>query len=135
MENEKILMNLIGNTKYEAFVSIKEYIENNYTLEQTFKEQNIKTKKWKYELKFVKGKKTFCGFYFCENCLGLLIIFGKDERNKVDAIRNELSKELLELYDNTEIYHDGKWFMLELEDLSFLESIKQLLCIKRKPNH
>ena len=132
MEYEKTLINLIGKDKYDVFLEIKDYIENNYNVEQTLKEQKVKTKKWKYELKFVKGTKTFCGFYFTDNCLGLMMIFGKDERNKVEDIRDELSNDLLLLYDETKTYHDGKWLMLELDDLSLFEDIKRLLLVKRK---
>lgn len=134
MEDEKILIDLISRERYDLFLTIKDYIEENYDMEQIFKEQRIKTKKWKYELKFVKGQKTFCGFYFADQCLGFMLIFGKEERNKIEAIRKQLSHKLLELYDETEIYHDGRWFMLELNDLSLWEDIKELLTIKRKPN-
>lgn len=40
----------------------------------------------------------------------------------------------MQLYKNTTTYHDGKWVMIELKDLSLLEDIKKLLLIKRKPN-
>ena len=37
-----------------------------------------------------------------------MIIFGKDERIKVEEIRDELSSNVLETYDNAETFHDGK---------------------------
>lgn len=129
---EDLLIPIIGENKYHSFLVIKEYIENHYEVQQVLKEQKIKTKKWKYELKFSKGSKTFCSFYFTDHCLGFMIIFGKEERAKVEQIRNQLSNELLTLYDETQTYHDGKWFMLELENLDFFEDIKTLLAIKRK---
>lgn len=103
-------------------------------MEQIFKEQNVKTKKWKYELKFVKSGKTFCGFYFANNCLGFMLIFGKEERNKIEDARKQFSNKLLQLYDETETYHDGKWLMLELENLLLFDDIKKLLMIKKKSN-
>lgn len=125
---------LIGEDKYHCFLTIKEYIEEHYDLKQTFKEQKVKTKKWKYELKFTKGSKTFCGFYFTTHCFGFMIILGKEERMKVDAIKEQLSNEFIKLYDETQTYHDGKWLMLELDNLDLWEDIKKLLSIKRKPN-
>ena len=44
--------------------------------------------------------------------LGFMIIFGKDERSKVEEIRNELSSDVLEIYDNAQTFHDGKWLCL-----------------------
>lgn len=132
MEYENILMNLIGKEKYKIFLTIKNYIETNYDVESIFRKQNIKTKKWNYEWKFVKNGKTFCSFYFTNHCLGYMIIFGKLERIKFETMRNQFSKELLKIYDETENYHDGKWLMLELENDIFLEDIKKLMMLKRK---
>lgn len=56
-------------------------------------------KKWTYEYKFRKNGKTLCAFYFKENTLGFMIIFGKAERTKVEEIKNELSSDVLETYD------------------------------------
>ena len=63
-----------------------------------------------------------------------MIIFAKDERTKVEEIRNELSSDVLETYDNTQTYYDGKWVMFNITDYSILEDLKKLLFIKRKPN-
>ena len=63
-----------------------------------------------------------------------MIIFAKDERTKVEEIRNELSSDVLETYDNTQTYYDGKWVMFDITDNSILEDLKKLLLIKRKPN-
>ena len=63
-----------------------------------------------------------------------MIIFGKDEINKVEEIKNELSSDVLEIYDNAQTYHDGKWVMFNITDNSILEDLKKLLFIKRKPN-
>ena len=63
-----------------------------------------------------------------------MIIFGKDERAKVEQIRDELSSDVLEIYDNAKTFHDGKWVMFNITDYSLLEDLKKLLFIKRKPN-
>ena len=91
-------------------------------------------KKWTYEYKFRKSGKTLCAFYFKENMLGFMIIFGKAERTKVEEIRNELSSDILETYDNAQTFHDGKWVMFNITDYSMIEDFKKLLFIKKKPN-
>ena len=91
-------------------------------------------KKWIYEYKFRKSGKTLCAFYFKENMLGFMIVFGKEERTKVEEIRNELSSDILETYDNAQTFHDGKWVMLNITDYSMIENLKKLLFIKKKPN-
>ncbi len=63
-----------------------------------------------------------------------MVIFGKDERNKVEEIRNELSHSVLEIYDTAETFHDGKWVMFNITNNLIIEDLKKLLFIKRKPN-
>ena len=63
-----------------------------------------------------------------------MIIFGKDERIKVEEIRDELSSNVLETYDNAETFHDGKWVMFNLTNNSIIDDLKKLLFIKRNPN-
>lgn len=91
-------------------------------------------KKWTYEYKFRKGGKTLCAFYFNDNTLGFMIIFGKDERIRFEEIRSELSSEVLETFDNAETFHDGKWVMFDITNNLIIEDLKKLLFIKRKSN-
>ena len=42
-----------------------------------------------------------------------MIIFGKDERAKFEAIRGTLSDVVCRQYDEAKTYHDGKWVMFE----------------------
>ena len=133
MENIKKeeLEKLVGIDKVNIFYDIVDEITKLYDMEQIW---NNGGKKWRYEYKFRKGGKTLCAFYFKDNTLGFMIIFGKDERNKVEEIKNELSSDILQTYDNTQTYHDGKWVMFNITDYSILEDLKKLLFIKRKPN-
>ena len=133
MENIKReeLEKLVGTDKVNIFYKIVDEITLLYDMDQTW---NNGGKKWIYEYKFRKSGKTLCAFYFKENMLGFMIVFGKEERTKVEEIRNELSSDILETYDNAQTFHDGKWVMLNITDYSMIENLKKLLFIKRKPN-
>ena len=133
MENIKReeLEELVGIDKVNIFNKIVDNITSLYDMEQIW---NNGGKKWIYEYKFRKSGKTLCAFYFKENMLGFMIIFGKDERTKVEEIRNELSSNILETYDNAQTFHDGKWVMFNITDNSIIEDLIKLLFIKRKPN-
>lgn len=130
ISNEE-LHKLVGSDKLKIFGTLCEYINNTYEMEKTW---NSGGKKWDYEYKFRKSSKTLCAFYFKKDVLGLMIIFGKDERNKVEEIKEEFSKKALDIYDSAKTYHDGKWVMFDMQDISLVEDIKKLLLIKRKPN-
>ena len=133
MENIKKeeLEKLVGIDKVNIFYDIVDEIVKLYDMEQIW---NNGGKKWTYEYKFRKGEKTLCAFYFKENILGFMIIFGKEERVKVEKIRNELSFDVQKVYDEAQIFHDGKWVLFNIIDYLILEDLKKLLFIKRKPN-
>ncbi len=125
------LEKLVGIDKVDIFYNIVNEITKLYDMEQVW---NKGGKNCTYEYKFSKSGKTLCAFYFKENTLGFMIIFGKDERSKVEERSNELSFSVLEAYNNAETFHDGKWFMFNIINNSIIEDLKKLLFIKRKPN-
>ncbi len=125
------LERLVGINKVNIFYHITDVITSLYETEQIW---NNGGKKWTYEYKFRKSGKTLCAFYFKENTLGFMIIFGKNERAKVEEIRNELSSDVLKTYDHAQIFHDGKWVMFDITNCSILQDLKKLLLIKKKPN-
>lgn len=63
-----------------------------------------------------------------------MIIFGKQERAKFEADKNNYSVEVQRVYNESSTYHDGKWMMFELMDTSLFADMEKLLRIKRKPN-
>ncbi len=89
---------------------------------------------WKIEYKYRRGGKTLCTFYAKENTAALLIIYGKSEREKFEKIKISLSKSLQDIYENTEMLHDGKWLWIPLDNKIIIEEIIEMLKIKRRPN-
>ena len=68
------------------------------------------------------------------DCVGFMVIFGKDERQRFEADRDSYSVEIQRLYDEARTYHDGKWLMFEPKDTSMFVDFMRLLGIKRRPN-
>ena len=91
-------------------------------------------KAWVYEYKYRRGGKTLCALYARENCLGFMVILGRDERAKFESDRANYSEEVQRAYDEAATYHDGKWIMFEPHDVSLFGDFMKLLKIKRKPN-
>ena len=91
-------------------------------------------KAWKYEYKYRRGGKTLCALYARENCVGFMIILGKNERLKFETDRDNYSKEVQRIYDEAQTYYDGKWIMFEPVDDSLFNDFIKLLRIKRRPN-
>lgn len=128
--NEEMIA-LIGRQLFEVWTKLRDLIESKYDLEPLW---NSGGKKWTYEYKYRKGGKSLCALYAKENVFGFMIIFGKDERAKFEASRNDFSFQVQKIYDEATTYHDGKWMMFELTDTSLFLDMEKLLLIKRKPN-
>ena len=89
---------------------------------------------WKIEYKYRRGGKTLCTFYAKEGVANLLITYGKAEREKFEAIKATISKQLQDIYERTATLHDGKWLWIPLDDKLKVEDVIEMLKIKRRPN-
>ena len=127
--NEEEMIALVGKSLYNVWKKLCAFIDEQYDMDCLW---NKGGKAWKY--KYRRGGKTLCALYARENCVGFMIILGKDERSKFEADRGNYSKEVQEIYDEAQTYHDGKWIMFEPVDTSMFDDFMKLLCIKRKPN-
>ncbi len=80
-----------------------------------------------------KKSKSFFTLIPEKNRLALLIVFGAEERSKVENIRNSLSKYTQKKYDGARTYHDGKWLVLTVDSDRIVEDVMRLLAVKRRP--
>ena len=122
---------LVGQSLYDIWNELCALIDEKYEMERLW---NKGGKAWTYEYKYRRGGKTLCALYARENCIGFMIIFGKDERAKFEAERNHYSQQVQRIYDEAKTYRDGQWIMFEPTDTSMFRDFLQLLGIKRKPN-
>ena len=129
--NAEEMTALVGQSLYDVWNELCTLIEEKYDMECLW---NQGGKAWTYEYKYRRGGKTLCGLYARENCIGFLVILGKDERLKFEQERETFSAEVQRIYDETRTYHDGKWLMFEPTDISLFDDFIRLLRIKRKPN-
>lgn len=129
--NEEEMTALVGKPLYDVWNKLCACIDEKYDMDCLWANGG---KAWKYEYKYRRGGKTLCALYARENCVGFMVILGKDERLKFEATRENYSKEIQEIYDKAQTYHDGKWTMFEPVDTSLFNDFIRLLSIKRKPN-
>ena len=129
--NSEEMIILVGESLYDIWSKLNALIEEKYDMECLW---NKGGKAWKYEYKYRRGGKTLCALYAREGCVGFMIILGKGERSKFEADRENYSKEIQKIYDETQTYHDGKWLMFEPVDTTLFDDFIRLLRIKRKPN-
>ena len=106
---------LVGKPLYEIWTQLCALIDEKYDMERLWGSGG---KAWTYEYKFRRGGKTLCALYARENCIGFMVILGKDERLKFENDKEHYAPEVQNIYDETPTYHDGKWLMFEPADTS-----------------
>ena len=129
--NAEEMTALVGKPLYGVWTELCARIDEKYDMDRLWDKGG---KAWKYEYKYRRGGKTLCALYARENCIGFMVILGKDDRSKFESDRENYSKEVQERYDQSKTYHDGKWIMFEPADTSLFDDFIRLLQIKRKPN-
>ena len=129
--SQSIMTELLGQSLYEVWQALCTAINEKYDMDCLWDKGG---KAWKYEYKYRRGGKTLCALYARENCVGFMIILGKDERLKFETDRENYGEEVQKIYDEAQTYHDGKWIMFEPVDSTLFNDFIRLLRIKRKPN-
>ena len=88
--NAEEMTALVGKSLFDIWNKLCILIDEKYDMECLW---NKGGKVWTYEYKYRRGGKTLCALYARENCIGFMIILGKDEQLKFDTDRNNYSKE------------------------------------------
>ncbi len=122
---------LLGEPLYEIWNQLCALIDEKYDMDHLWDKGG---KAWVYEYKYRRGGRTLCALYARENCVGFMIILGKDERLKFEEGRESYTKEVQRIYDEAQTYHDGKWIMFLPQDASLFDDFIKLLRLKRRPN-
>jgi len=91
-------------------------------------------KKHGWSLRYKKSK-SFGTLIPEKNHFVLVIVFGANERSKVETIRHELSARTRKEYDDATTYHDGKWLHLSVDDEDIVADAERLLALKRRPKN
>lgn len=91
-------------------------------------------KKHGWSLRYKKSK-SFCTLIPEKGCLKIQIVFGAEERSKVENTRGKLSVLIRKQYDAAKTYHDGKWLFLTIHSKKNLKDTELLLAAKREPKN
>ena len=90
-------------------------------------------KRFGWSLRYKKSK-SFCNLIPEKVQFKLLLVFGRDEREKVERELPRLTPRVRAAYQAATTFHDGKWLGLVADGPEILSDIELLLKIKRRPN-
>jgi hypothetical protein len=123
----------IGENAFDYWKQVTGLIDRNY--------RNVFVPEWLFGGKkhgwFLRYKKSksFCTLVPEKNCLEVLIVFGREERQKIEAVKDQLSASTQGEYDKATTYHDGKWVLLAVDSDAVVKDLELLLGVKRKPKN
>lgn len=129
--NDSEITEWIGEKGVEYWNRIRTVIDENYP-GVFVPEWLFGGRKHGWSLRYKKGK-SFCTLIPEKDRCALVIVFGAEEREKVESMKGKLSLKSREEYETATTYHDGKWVFLTVDSESVVEDIRLLLAVKRKP--
>ena len=121
----------VGATNYKRWTHITKFIESNYPGVFT-PDWLFGGNKYGWWLRYKKSK-SFCTLIPEKGRVVIQIVFGSDERKKVEEILLELVSHARDDYKAATTYHDGKWLFLVVDSNKVIADVERLLAIKRKP--
>ncbi len=69
-----------------------------------------------WNVKFRKSGKSLCTVYPRDGYFTVLVVIGEKQKEAVEAVLQECTLELRELYDQTKSGNGQKWLMIDIED-------------------
>ena len=127
---EEDMLKTIGSRAAGAWKDIHTFLRNNYDHVPVKKHWGIKHG---WAIQYRKSNKTLATLAPETGAFTALLIFGKKEVEKIADQAAQISPAVMEMIDNTTQFHDGKWVFIRLIDDRYVEDIKKLISIKRRP--
>ena len=85
-----------------------------------------------WNIKFKKSGKSLCTIYPRESYFTVMVVVGRKEKAFVEAILEECTPQLREIYHQTKEGNGQRWLMLDLEDCEAMyQDILRLIAIRR----
>ena len=126
------IITFIANTEaITTWKQLEEYLETHYDL---LIETIYYGDTYGWLVRYRKGKRTIVSLFPEKNSFSVLIVYGTKEIDTFAAQESQVLPAVVDLVHNTKKLHDGKWLWIRVTDSTYLEDLKKLIAIKRKPN-
>jgi hypothetical protein len=124
------ILDFIGAKASKTWIALEEFMTANYDFQP---ELSYWGDKLGWILRYRRSGKTLVSFYPERGGFTVQVILGKKEVDKFESIRGELSSDIVNLFDETEQFHDGRWLYIPLPGLGNIADVEKLIRLKRKP--
>ncbi len=121
------ILKTIGNTTY--WLELRRYLESSYD----FAPEWFNGGKHGWALRYRRSGKTLCNLIPESGAFTVLVVLGKKEANKALSMVDLFNAQVRQLLEDTDQLHDGRWLWIRVRRPADVQSLKELLKIKRKP--
>jgi len=129
--SETDIIKFISDTNaISTWKQLQEYMNTHYDL---LTETIYYGDKYGWVKRYRKSGSTVISLFPGKDSFTLLIVYGKKEIDKFTAQEKEFIPAIVEIFRNTKKLHDGKWLWIRVTKPTYLESLKKIIAIKRKP--
>jgi len=129
--DESNVRDWIGRAAFEHWSKLRSWIDASYP--------GVFAPDWLYggkkrgwSLRYTKTK-ALCTLVPAYRLFSVLVVLGGAERDSFEERRCLWSPQLLELYDETPTYHDGKWLNVAISSAAHRREVIELMSMKRAP--
>lgn len=127
---EKQILEFIGTKATKLWNELQEFLAENYDFQP---ELSYWGNNYGWTIRYRRGGKTLTAFYPENGGFTVQVILGKKEVEKFQGMREKLSTDIVQLFDETKQLHDGRWLWIKQPGTGTVEDIKKLIQLKRKP--
>lgn len=113
------------------WLELRQYLESSYDLAPELVDYG----KHGWTIRYRKSGKTLCSLFPERGAFTALVILGKKEAEKALSMMDQFNARVRKLLDDAEQLHDGRWLWIRVRKQSDINSIKELLKLKRKPKN
>jgi hypothetical protein len=129
--SEATMISFIADSKaIRVWKQLQKYLDANYELSiETIYYGN----KYGWLVRYRMRGRTIVSLFPEKHSFSVLIVYGKKEIEKFSTQKSEFLPAIVDIFANTKKLHDGKWLWIRVADSSYLEDLKKLIAIKRRP--
>lgn len=108
-----------------------DFIENNYNVEPKI-EYSCCSLQPGWNVKYKKSNKSICTLYPNADYFTCMVTVGSKNQEEVEYMLPSCDEYIQKIYQNTSVFNNSRWLMIDVKSSKILEDIKELITIKMK---
>jgi len=124
---DREILKTIGSAA--PWLELRQYLESSYD----FTPELVDYGKHGWTIRYRKSGKTLVSLFPEKGAFTALVVLGKKDAEKALSMMDQFNSSVRKLIYEAEQHRDGRWLWIRVHGQGEVNSIKELLTIKRKP--